>query len=329
MLVLLLGGCSIGPAPELPSGRPQVDFPVQDQRLDFTPASALEAFASAPPTTYNIGAGDRLTISVWSRPELSGKHVVGPDGFVTLPVAGLVKVSGLNREESHRAVTEAFGRFYESPIVTITIDEYTSNSLLVLGRVSKPGVIPFIRPPKLLDAIALAGGLPVGGAGSEKAALTRCAVFRGRDRVVWINLKELLAGRDLRLNLQLLAGDLVYIPDADDQLVYALGQVNSPGAYHLSPEMTLLDVIARAGGLTDRADSSRITLVRPSAGGSMTVSLRQLLRPEPGLNVSLAQGDVLYIPMSRLGRVGYIMQQIDPLTSFVIFSQTVSSGGSN
>jgi polysaccharide export outer membrane protein len=327
LLAVLLGACSVGSAPRLPTEKQSDAFVVNEKTLSYNTAAALAAFNSPPPPTYQIGPGDQLTVSVWGRPELSGEYIVGPDGYISLPVTGPVKLAGLGREESHALVTSLFTQFYEAPIVTIDVDEYVSNRILILGRVTNPGALQFTNPPTLLEAITLAGGLPVGGLGSEKATLTRCAVFRGRDRVVWLSLKDLLAGRNLALNLQLRSGDLVYIPDADDQLVYALGEVNTPGAYNLSPEMTLLDVIARAGGLTQDGDPSRITLVRPSENASMTLKLRDLLRPEPELNVSLAQGDVLYVPSSTLGRVGYVMRQINPLTSFITFTQ--GFGGSN
>jgi hypothetical protein len=61
----------------------------------------------------------------------------------------------------------------------------------------------------------------------------------------------------------------------------------------------------------------------------MTVSMSDLLSPDPRLNVSLSQGDVLYVPSSRLGRVGYVMRQINPVTSFLIFTQTFTGSSSN
>ena len=318
----MLAGCTTTATPPIKSNRNTEAFVVNEKNLAYTTASALAAFNSPPPSTYELGPGDMLSITVWSRPELSGEHVVGPDGYISLPVAGPIKIGGLGREESHERVRNALAQYYEAPQVNIEVTDYVSNRILILGRVTNPGALQFINPPTLLEAITLAGGLPVGGMGSEKATLTRCAVFRGRDRVVWLGLNDLLAGRNLALNLQLRAGDLVYIPDADDQLVYALGQVNSPGAYNLSPEMTLLDVISRAEGLTEEGDPTRVTLVRPSKNASMTVTMRELLSPNPQLNVSLSQGDVLYVPSSGLGRVGYLMRQINPITSLLIFTQT-------
>ncbi|MGB5733231.1 MAG: polysaccharide biosynthesis/export family protein, partial [Thiohalocapsa sp.] len=216
VLGVLLSACSIGASPPLPSESAQDAFVVNEKSLAFNTASALAAFNSPPAPTYQIGPGDKLMISVWERPELSGEFVVGPDGYIGLPVAGPIKLAGFGREETHQLVTSAFSRFYEAPIVTVDVTDYVSNRILILGRVTNPGALQFTNPPTLLEAITLAGGLPVGGLGSEKATLTRCAVFRGRDRVVWLNLKDLLAGRNLSLNLQLRSGDLVYIPDADD-----------------------------------------------------------------------------------------------------------------
>jgi polysaccharide export outer membrane protein len=325
-----LTGCSSGANPRLPAQSKELlqeeVFVANEKAEAFSTADMIALFDAAPPPTYQIGPGDRLNIDVWERPELSGEHVVGPDGYISLPVAGPLKLSGLGREESHAQVKSALSQFYDAPIVTIAIEDYVSNNILVLGRVTNPGTIQFVEPPTLLDAIALAGGLPVGGQGSEKATLTRCAIFRGRDRLVWLPLKDLLSGRNLSLNLQLRAGDMLYIPDSDDQLVYALGEVNNPGAYNLSPEMTLMDVIARAGGLTRDGDPRRLRLVRPSEGASMKLTLTELLRPNPRLNVSLQQGDILYVPSSELGRIGYVMDRLNPLTSFLVFTQTFGQG---
>ncbi len=322
---LLVGGCRTF-SPSLPDDLAVDGYPAAAERGNaFEAPEALAQFNSPPSSTYRIGPGDVITIDVWSRPELSGKHIVGPDGYVSLPVVGPVKLAELDRDTSIAAVKNRYDTLYDDTIVTITVDEYVSNRILILGRVTNPGALQFVNPPTLLEAITLAGGLPIGGIGADNAALTRCAVFRGRDRVVWINLKDLLTGRDLSLNIQLQADDLVYLPDADDQLIYALGELVQPGAYHLTPEMTLLDVVARAGGLTEHADSARISLVRPSENSQLSIDLRDLLSPDPSLNVSLKQGDVLYVPTSGLGKVGYIMRQINPLTNFIIFTDNVGN----
>jgi hypothetical protein len=89
---------------------------------------------------------------------------------VTLPVVGPIRLTDLTREEAAQTVAAALGPYYTVLVVTVRVEQYVSNRALVLGRVSKPGIIPFETPPTLLEAITLAGALLVGGTGAEKAA---------------------------------------------------------------------------------------------------------------------------------------------------------------
>ena len=95
-----------------------------------------------------------------------------------------------------------------------------------IGRVAALTLIAAVLSPSLHGGV---GGLPVGGVGAEKAVLTRVAIFRGRDKMVWVNLKNLLSGKELALNIRLQRNDVVYLPDGDDQLVYVMGEVARPG----------------------------------------------------------------------------------------------------
>jgi polysaccharide biosynthesis/export protein len=284
----------------------------------FTSAEMLKNFDSKPSEAYQLGNGDEIALDVWGRPELSGKHQIGPDGRITLEIVGSIEVANLSREEAAAAVTKALSRLYSNVSVTIRVEKYSSNRIFILGRVANPGAILFDRSPTLLEAVTRAGGLPVGGLGAEKAALTRCAVFRGRDQVAWIDLRALLNGGNLALNLQLQRDDIVYIPDADDQLIYVLGEVKTPGALHLTPDMSFLDAIARSGGTTEDAATTKIHLVRPSQELNKEIRLDKLLHPDPTLNFALEEGDIVYVPRRALGTVGYVGQKIGAISGMVV-----------
>ena len=293
-------------------------FQARHKNRSFASKEMLEQFQSGGDEAYRLGPGDELTIDVWGHPELSGKHQIGPDGRITLPVAGDLRIIDLTREESSEAINQAFGKFYANLAVTLRVDRYTSNRIFILGRVSNPGAILFDRAPTLLEAITRAGSLPVGGMGSEKAALTRCAVFRGRDQVAWIDLKSLLTGGNLALNLRLHRDDIVYVPDADDQLVYVLGEVKNPGAVRLTPDMSFLDALALSGGPTEDAAKGRIHLVRPNHELNREIKLGALLRPDPSQNIALEEGDIIYVPKSTIGKVGYVLQRVGTLSGWAI-----------
>ncbi|HZT33960.1 MAG TPA: polysaccharide biosynthesis/export family protein [Bryobacteraceae bacterium] len=301
----------------------QAQFKLPNKELQYSPAEALRAFEGTPEESYHLGEGDEINVQVWGRAEVSGKQVIGPDGRITLPLAGAIPLSGLTREEAAQAVRKVLSPYYTEPQVTVTIDRYTNERVYVLGRVSHPGALQFDRPPTLLDALSLAGGLPIGGIGAEKAGLTRCAIFRGRDKVAWVDLRYLLKEGNLSYNLRLQRNDVVYIPDAGDQSVYVLGEVNHPGAYRLTSEMSFLDALAQAGGPTADAAPGKIDLVRPEAGLHRQFALADFVKGKSKLNVSLNDGDIIYVPARNMAKVGYVLQKIAPLGSIAILGAAV------
>ena len=142
--------------------------------------------------------------------------------------------------------------------------------------------------------------------------------------MVWVDLQGLLRGGDLALNLRLRRDDVIYIPDAQDRLVYVLGQVEKPGAIRLTPEMNFLDALALAGGPSKDAAVNKMRIVRPDAEAAMSVPLKRLLASELGLNVSLQEGDIIYVPKRGIARLGYVFEKLNPVTSLLIFGAALS-----
>lgn len=337
MLPVVLAACSVGapPPPQTVSGaafqtsekRAMAPFMNEDALRDFSQPEAvraLERFEGAQPREYLLGPSDEITVNVFGRPELSGPAIVGPYGDVSLPVIGSVRVEGLTSNQAAAAIERAVARYYIQAPVSVRIDRYVANQVLVLGRVAYPGALHFDRPPTLMDALARAGALPVGGIGADKAALNRCAVFRGQDQIAWIDLKSVLNGSNPRLNIELRRGDLLYIPDADDQLVYVIGQVHKPGAYRLTPDMSFLDALNTAGGPTNDASYKAMYVVRPREHLQREISLYDLLAGDPIPNVVLEEGDIIFVPQNGLAYLGYVFEQLSPLAGMVLIGAAVA-----
>jgi protein involved in polysaccharide export with SLBB domain len=198
---------------------------------------------------YRLAPGDLITITVLGEPQLSGDQIIAPDGTVRLPLIGAIPAAGLTLDELTNRLTQALQRFLRDPKVTVTLRQLPPmfRRVYVLGAVKTPGVhvLPTGGPMTVMDAIALAGGF------ADSADLERVRLF-GRDgRVITVNLKELQKGGNLPLDSAVLQpGDLVWVPPAFVQVSVA-GAVNSPG-FHLVPtQTTLIDVLARAGGVKD------------------------------------------------------------------------------
>ena len=208
-----------------------------------------------------------------------------------------------------------------SPIgVLFGVEQYISNRVTVLGRVQNPGLLSFDHPPTLLEALAKAGSLPVI---DKQATLTRCAIFRGREKMIWVDLKRLLNGGQVNLNLRLKPGDLVYIPDSSDTMVYVLGAVHRPGAYRLTPDMSVMDALATAGGPNDDAQPRDIGIYRPARQAVERIALQNLMDARRHVNFALEEGDVIFVPKSGIAEFGYVSRQIAAGLSLMTFGAAV------
>jgi polysaccharide biosynthesis/export protein len=265
---------------------------------------------------YILATGDVVTVTVWGHPELSGKRTIGPDGDIQLPFVGSFKMAGYNADDASSRLSSALREDYVNTAASVTVDSYNGNQVTVLGHVAHQGVLTFPNSPTLLEALAMAGADP--SKDTQSGMPTRCAIVRGRDRIMWIDLRPLMKGTNLALNIPLQRNDLVFVPDPDDALVYVMGQVKNPGPYPLTANMSFLEALSRAGGPNDNAQQGKIVLARPSKNTEQVVDLENNIQ-KGGANYQLEPGDIVYVPKSGLAQVGYFFQQINPLTSMVLF----------
>jgi polysaccharide export outer membrane protein len=98
-----------------------------------------------------------------------------------------------------------------------------------------------------------------------------------------------------------------------------MGQVNKPGANPRTPNMSFLDALGQAGGPSDGAKPSQIVLARPRDHLQQVVDLKTFLNGNGETNYSLEEGDIIYVPKSGVAKVGYVLQQLNPITSTILF----------
>jgi len=318
LLLLWLVGCTS--LPEVPpiAERPATeDFkPVEEASQQMASKADLALLEESEQPVYLFGSGDILQIDVYGREEVSGRHVIGPDGIITLPLVGDVRLADMTREQAREELTSRLRPYFTHPHVTIGVQEYVSNQVTVLGRVESPGRQRFDHPPTLAEVLANAGALPIL---DKQATLTRCAIMRGRNKLIWVDLKALLNG-DLAYNIAMKKGDIVFIPDSADTSIYVLGAVITPGSYRLTPGMTILDALAQAGGPSRDAQPREIGVYRAGAKAVQILEFGAIIAPDRQTNFALEDGDVVFVPESGLARFGYAMRQIAPAIAVLTFS---------
>lgn len=287
--------------------------------------SALEAFEGSAGQPYTIGEGDELDIQVVGRPEISGAQLVGPDGRITLPLFGSFEIKNMAREAAAKAIGEIFQRYYASADVTVRVAKYGSNRIFVLGHVAHPGVLYFENAPTLLEALTKNPALPATPGSTESSLPRRCAIFRGKEQAVWIDLRAMMEQEGSVLNLRLQRDDVLYVPDERDDLVSVLGEVQRPGMVKLQPKTTLLDLLAMSGGLTGSAGWAKIEIIRPGSSNPQEIAFRDLVDPHKSIEVSLKQGDVIYVERGSVAKFEYHLQQLAPLSSVLLFGTAIGT----
>jgi polysaccharide biosynthesis/export protein len=253
-------------------------------------ASAVLLLVTEPlaaQTDYRIGPQDVLTITVFGEPDLSGKYTVEQDGTFNFPLIGRVKALGVTvREFEQELKKQLADGFLKNPSVSITIDTYRSQRILVMGEVRAPGEYLLTGDMTLLAALARAGG--TSPAANREAVVVRSARrvassgdggAGGDAEIIRVDLTDLQGG-NMALNITLQDGDTVNVPKA--QSVFVTGQVKQPGAYAVERGTTVLQVLSLAGGLTDRGADSRIKLQRMVKGKLKEIKAKLTDVVEPG-----------------------------------------------
>ncbi len=243
-----------------------------------------------------LGPGDEVEVTVYGAPDLSGRTRVGTNGNISMPLVGYVHVAGLSSSEAEEVLESQLRQNHvvNNPQVSVYVKEYTSSGISVAGQVSKPGVYSALGPHRLFDILQAAGGL------TEKAASTVTISHRGGANPITVELPK-DPGELSRVNVELFPGDTIVVPSAG--IVYVLGEVNKPGGYVLNSTggVTVLRVVAAAGGPTHTAAVGGTKMIRRTPNGlqEVPVALKDLLRAKIP-DIPLQADDILYVPSSRV-----------------------------
>ncbi len=280
-------------------------------------AEALRKFEPQADEEYTLGAGDEISIDYPGHSDLSSKDVIGPDGRITLPLVGPIKLANLTREEAGQKIIDVLSPYYTKLTATVRVEKYSSNYVTLLGDVKNPGVVSFDQSPTLLGVLSRGGMEPR----PDGTFPEQCIIYRG-DQVYWVKLHDMLAAGSPLADLRLRRNDVVFVPALATRTVTVLGRVEHPGPIVLKRDSTVVTVLGEAGGLSDAAGNNPEILVvhRTSGDKSQFVRFKDLLKPESGNEVPLYPGDIVFVPQSGWNKTGVALQQITPFLTMATFA---------
>lgn len=321
-LIAALAGCAdnrisieefVAMQQEMPPRLAAVEIGVFD--VDGEPAATApglehmteEAVESRPaPVTvrapYRLGPGDVLTVGLTGLNETVDVTPVqvrlNRNGEVVLPVAGMIKIGGMEIEDAEDAILDAYvPKYFRTLSVNIEVLQYEPTTVVVSGAALQPGLVSLRRSDRtLMHAVAAAGGLNPTASG--RVRLKRLA---NEGQEITLNLLDPVELRAALSLEPLESGDIVTIEAAQPSAIYVGGLVNVPGQMAVPPgaSLNLLQCLTAAGGLRTEVFPKEGTLIRRMPSGQdvhVKIDLDRLRNDPTYPNVQLAAGDVLVVP---------------------------------
>jgi polysaccharide export outer membrane protein len=260
-------------------------------------APAQPAVAGGGAHPLRLSAGDLLDVKVLGTvdPDFSPKLRVDDSGAITLPYAGRVRVAGRTAEDAALLIEATFRDkdILKDPHVSVSVLEYATQGVTVVGEVKNPGVYPMLGTHSLLDLISAAGGVtPTAGKGVT-------ITHRDDPNHPQIVNIETRPGSTAGFNVDVQPGDTIVVSHAG--IIYVLGEVGKPGGFLIenSDRLTVLQAISLAQGTSRTASPDKSKLIRKTATGreELPIQVKKILA-DKAPDMMLADGDILYVPGS-------------------------------
>ena len=238
---------------------------------------------------YLVGAGDILEISVLAL-ELPDQTTalareVSQEGVIALPYIKEVRCLDRTTGEIEGEVRKRYaGGYIRNPEVSVSVKEYKSRTVSVVGAVGRPGVYVLPRNSStVLALLAEAGGVEK-DAGDDLVILRPREVTEsgsaedaqgGKRQEIKVNLRDLLDGVDLTQNVEVRDGDIISVSREEERYVSVLGYVRAPQSFPLrdGERMTVSRALSLAGGLTPASRAENSVLVRRTETGQKAYAL--------------------------------------------------------
>lgn len=223
---------------------------------------------------YRLGPRDVVRVTVYNNPDLTTEAQLDAHGKIVFPLIGPIDLGGLEKGAAESKITNALvkGSYVKEPQVNLFVAQFRSRQVSILGHVQKPGYYALDALSRLADVLALAGGINTTGA--DLVTVIKNDAAGGQTRVE-VDSNRMLREGDLKQNLVIEDGDVIYVPRAE--VFYIHGEVHKPGAYRLERDMTVMQAISVGGGITPRGSERRVQLHRPEGDGKVKKSDAKLL----------------------------------------------------
>lgn len=274
--------------------------------------STVSNSARNTPADYLFGPDDQITVYVSEVEEINNKTArIDMRGELNLPLIGRIPASGITARQLEMEITTRLRKYVKVPDVIVSISEFRSQPVSILGAVSSPGVHQLQGHKNLFEMLSMAGGLRPDAGSTVK--ITRDLRWgriplpgtsddsSGRFSVAAVSTKSIINSTNPSENIAVYPNDVISVSRAET--IYAVGSVHKPGGFLLNENETLsaLQILSLAEGLEKTAAPAKARILRAVPGQSarteIAINLKQLMSGH-GSDVPLRQNDILFVPDS-------------------------------
>jgi polysaccharide biosynthesis/export protein len=264
-------------------------------------------------TDYRIGPDDVIDVKVYNNPQLSRDAVrISARGTINMPlIEHEIQAACKSAKELGRDISRLYLDYLRTPQVYVSVKEYKSKPVAVIGAVNTPGQFQLQRRVRLLEMLALAGGyreragntiqvIHTGGQLScePQANASQTEVADKSETVSYFNLSETLRGDEKSMPF-VQPGDVITVLEADQ--AYVIGNVLRPTNIALKEEVTVTEAIAMAGGIMPDTRSNKVRILRKGAGREgkteILVDLKAIDKRQAD-DIALKANDIVDVPAS-------------------------------
>lgn len=277
---------------------------------------------------YKIGPLDVLEIIFRAGSEHKIDNViVRSNGTISFSFVDDLSVNGLTVREIDEHLTERLSVFVKNPRIDVLVKEFNSKTALVMGEVGTrstqyqavSGRFFLKGKTTLLDLLVMAGGY------TKDADIKKVKLIRG-DNIYYINLYDIIYRGETGQNVIIDDGDVIDVPELPKygERVYVLGEVNMQGVYSLKDAPDLLAALAFAGSYTKTAVEENTIIIRGYEPGKkpliLTADVNAILKKgDIGQNISLIDGDIVYVPRNTIGNINEFIINTVPLLDYLLY----------
>ncbi|MBU2850422.1 polysaccharide biosynthesis protein [Acidithiobacillus ferrivorans] len=318
-----LSGCAIMTGSPLthPQQKQALPSAVLSQHEDHLSPATMDRLLHRS-ITYHLGAGDVVSVSVYTHPDLSipgtsstaiglPGALVSNDGNIQLPLLGVVHVAGMTTVQLQARLTRLYARYVIDPKVAIQLQVAHSIRYYLLGEFTTPGLVYSDRPLNVLEAMALGGSVNLANANLRGAYVVQDG------RKLPVNFHQLILAGDLQQNIPLQSGDTVVVPSVSTMRAYVFGAVVKPGPVpFVSGRLSLLQALSDAGMNESNLTIARLSEIRiirseGATGQFYVVNARRILDGKAA-PFFLKSGDIVFVPQTDISSWNQALQLLLP-----------------